>query len=227
MFNSFAFTQSVKIDTLKLELENDMGFEVEKMNFPIIKSNHPKIDSIINNDIKNRFTYNEYPTLPTQIALDKWSDGQLVYIEFGVTYNQNNILSINISSEGCGAYCSSRTEYYNYSTKTGDFLTIYDVMDTSTQIIDTISHDKNKQFQSQKNELNNLLIKKELDRDTYDFAIENFEDCENSFNYETFYISEKGLTIIYDCYFPHVIQSLAPIIVLKYDFSVMKNLTQK
>lgn len=204
-----------------------MGFEVEKMNFPIIKSKHPKIDSIINNDIKNRFTYNEYPTLPTQTSLNEWSSGQIVYIDFGVTFNKNGILSINISSEGCGAYCSSRTEYYNYSTKTGEFLTIYDVIDTSTQIVDAIIQDKNKQFLTQKNELKALLLKGELDNDSYDFAIENFEDCENSFNYETFLITEKEITIIYDCYFPNVIKSLAPVIVLKYDSSVMKNLTQK
>ena len=133
-----AFGQNVQIDTLIVKLKVSDSFkelQSDRMNFPIIKTGNKEIDSLINFDLKNKFTSNEYPTDSIDSTLIKWADDQIIDIDFKVTYNKNGILSINISAEGCGAYCSYWTEYFNYSTVTGKTLDFSEIIDTTKKSI--------------------------------------------------------------------------------------------
>lgn len=213
------FGQNVQIDTLNLKKgESFKALQSDKMNYPIIKTGTKEIDSLINFDLKNKFTSNEYPTESIDSTLTKWAREQIVYIDFNVTYSANGILSLNISAEGCGAYCSYWTEYFNYSTITGNPLGISDIIDTTEEFKTRIFKDKKIQFEKQKIELKEMLndSESELDQSTYEWALEYYENCENSFDLKSFSIYPDYIEINRNCYLPNAIKNLTPVLNLKY-----------
>ena len=221
LFTTITFGQSVEIDTFHLKKStrfNDL--QSDKMYFPIVRSSNKETDALINNDLKNRFTRDQYPNEPIDSALTKWAGDQIVYLDFETTYNQNGILSIIISTEGCGAYCSYWTSYYNYSTVTGKWLNISEVVDTTSEFKSKVYKDKQVQYEEQKDELKKMLNEpeSELDQSTYEWVLENYLDCEKNFDLETFVIYPDRLEIIADCYLPNAIKNLTPIIELQYKF---------
>lgn len=218
---TIVFGQNVRIDTLRLEKSDQFkDIEPDKMNFPIIRSGNKEIDSLINYDLKNRFTRNEYPTEGIDSTLLKWAGDQINFLDFQVTYNQNGILSINVSAEGCGAYCTSWTDYFNYSTSNGEWLIISDVIDNVAEFKSTVDKDRREQYAEQKQLLKEMLNDKdsELDESTYKWALENYNDCERNSNLESFAIYSDRLEIVEHCYLPNAIKNLTPIIELKYEF---------
>jgi len=217
-----AFGQNIQIDTLNLKKsERFKELQSEKMNYPLIQTGNKEIDSLINFDLKNKFTSNEYPTKSIDSTLIKWAGDQIIYLDFNVTYNQNGILSLNISAEGCGAYCSYWTEYFNYSTVTGNSLDISEIIDISGEFKTSIFKDKETQFKKQKIELKEMLNDSaaELDQSTYEWALEYYENCENSFDFKSFSIHPDFIEINVSCYLPNAIKSLTPMIELKYKFN--------
>lgn len=115
-----AFGQQVSVDTFqfkKSEKIKDIGGS--KMNYPLVRLADKEIAAAINTDIQQRFTRNGYLEASLDSMLIKWADDLIVFLDFEVTYQQNDILSLNISGESCGAYCTRWTDYFNYSTKSG------------------------------------------------------------------------------------------------------------
>ena len=214
--------QIVQIDTLRLqESERFVEIQSDKMNFPIIRTESKRIDSLINFDLKNRFTSNEYPNESIDSTLIKWAGDQIIYMEFEVTYNKDGMLSLNISAEGCGAYCSSWTDYFNYSTISGEALDISEIIDITGEFGTRIHTDKETLYDQQKQELREMLNDKEsgLDSMTYKWALEYYHDCESSVDLKSFAIYPDRLEIIEFCYLPNAIKNLTPTISLKYDNS--------
>src|SRR5690606_40099572 len=111
-------------------------------------------------DLKERFLGNEYSEFPIEKAIIEWANENIVYLDFEITYNKNGILSLNISTEGCGAYCTNWTVYYNYSTITGDFFMPEDIIKIS-EIKDKINGNKKSQFLKAKQELDELFRSEE------------------------------------------------------------------
>lgn len=221
-YGTIAFGQVVQVDTFRLaESEHFKNIQSDKMNFPVVRSGDKKIDSLINRDIKNRFTGNEYPNETLASTLTKWAGDQIVFLDFQVTYNQQGTLSINISAEGCGAFCSNWTDYFNYSTLNGKWLNVSDVIDTTADFLARVNMDKEKQYAEQKQELKEMLNYPDsgLDEATYEWVLNNYDECEKNSNLESFALYPDRLEIIEDCYLPNAIKNLTPIIELKYKFS--------
>lgn len=208
--------QEVQIDTL---LINPTQKEWEDFKFPIIRIENEKLAKVINEDLKERFLGNEYSEFPIEKAIIEWADENIVYLDFEITYNKNGILSLNISTEGCGAYCTNWTVYYNYSTITGDFFMPEDIIKIS-EIKDKINRDKKFQYLRAKQELDELFAEPDsgLDKEQYDWALREYKSCEEAFEIEEIAIYEDYLQIIYDCHLPHAIRSLEPQIELKYNY---------
>lgn len=216
------FGQEVQIDTFRLEnSERFKDIQSDKMYFPIIRSGNKEIDSLINYDLKNRFTRNEYPTEGLDSTLLKWAGDQIVFLDFQVTYNQNEVLSINVSAEGCGAYCTSWTDHFNYSTSNGEWLNISDIIYNAAEFKSRVEKDRKQQYAEQKQLLKEMLNDKDsgLDESTYEWALENYNDCETNSDLASFAIYPDRLEIIEDCYLPNAIKNLTPIIELEYEFS--------
>ncbi|MEO5776772.1 MAG: hypothetical protein ABIQ27_07700 [Flavobacterium sp.] len=223
-FGLTSFGQIISVDTLFIpRTEKFSNAQNEKLKFPVIKTSNLQVDKVINTDLKNRFTNNEYPDLTTDSTLIKWADG-IIYLDFQVTYIKNGLISFNISAEGCGAYCTSWSDYYTYNYLTGQFVTIDQVIDTAGHFKNQVISDKNRQYEQQKKELKEMLLDKnaELDEETYNWALEQYENCQKEFTLNSFALYSDYLEIIEKCYLPNAIKNLTPTIELKYKYIDIK-----
>jgi hypothetical protein len=217
-----SYAQVLKIDTLKLQpSEQFKSMQSEKMNYPLIRTGNAKIDSQINIDLKNKFTHDEYPDESIDSTIYKWADDQIIFLDYEITYNKNGILSLNISAEGCGAYCTNWTDYFNYSILTGKSLDLNSVIDTSGNFRTLVVKQRKAQFENKKKELKDRLLDKssELDSASYELALEYYERCNNTFMFENFALYNDHLKIIEICDLPHFMQNLTPFIELEYKYA--------
>ncbi|MBC5994498.1 hypothetical protein [Pontibacter cellulosilyticus] len=217
-----SFGQGVQVDTLKVSLSpRFVDLQYERMNYPIVRTGDKRIDFLINNDIKNKLTHNEFPEASIDSTIADWAAEGIVYLDFQVTYNKQGILSLNISTEGCGAYCSSWTEYFNYSTLTGKALDLGDVIDTKGSFRELVLKHKKAQYEQQRKELKKMLLDTEsgLDSATYEWALEYYNGCETSSELSSFALHQKHLEIVESCYLPNAIKNLTPVLELKYKYS--------
>jgi hypothetical protein len=217
--------QQLKIETLLLDSNVIKTNLVDgALRFPIFKTGNKTIDELLNNDIIKRITSNDYPLLTNDSALITWANEGIVYMNYETTYYQNGIVSFNIGVEGCGAYCTGTKHYFNYNYYIGKPLTLGDIIDTTSGFAKQVLHDKRTQFTQQKVELKKRLKEDPtgFDEETYNWALTYYTDCENEFNFNSFALHPTHLSIICDCYMPHVIQSLAPDIELNYKYAIIK-----
>ncbi|MFG6685892.1 hypothetical protein ACGK9U_04860 [Mariniflexile sp. HNIBRBA6329] len=217
-----SFSQSVKVDTLFLSPNEKNNSPLDKLIYPIINTGNIKIDSLINFDLKNRYTFDEAPNLSVRETLTQWIGDQIGYIDFNVTYNQNNLLSINIQTEGCAAYCTNWISYFNYNIKTGQYLELNDIVDLN-QFKEQLITDKSNQFDRQLNELKELLKTSEINLDEYSSLHEYYINCKNNADFEEFALYDYCLQVIEECSLPNAIKSMTPLIELKYAYSTLKN----
>jgi hypothetical protein len=222
---SGVFCQSTHIDTLTLFAGR--GFENGRksiLKFPIIKTGNGKTDTRINTDIKDRITNNEFQGLDIDSALLIWSEEAITYMSFEVTYVKNELVSLDIRMEGCGANCSNWTDYFTYSTITGKRMTIEEIIDTNSNFKTRILADKNKQYNEQKKNLKKLFLDKNsgLDEESYTYLLEDYTSCQSSNAIDIFALHPTYLEIINTCYLPNVVKEMTPIIELKYKYSDIK-----
>lgn len=211
------FGQTVQVDTLVLS--NDLRF-------PIIKTGDKKVDLLINNDLKNRFTSNEYPNLATDSTLIRWAGESIRFVSFEITYSKNGIISLIISAEGCGAYCSNWSNYFTYSISDGKYLTIDDIVNTKGKFKAIVIAEKNRQYEKQRKELKDMLLRKDIEGEDYNIALEHYDNCNKSFELKSFVLYPDNLEIIENCDVPHFIQNLKPIIKLKYKYKDIREYLQ-
>ncbi len=218
--------QNVKIDTLKIYTSHrfESGHS-NKINYPFVVTSNPKIDSLINFDIKNKLTGNEYSKERIDSSIIKWAEDIIVFLGFSVTYNQRGIISLNITTDGCGAYCTNRTEYFNYSTLTGKSLPIDSIVDMKSGFRKLILNNRNAQFAKNNKELKAMLLDKSarLDSSLYELTLEYYNECKKTFNLNRFALYSNRIEIIEDCYLPNSIKNLTPIIELVYYFKNIRS----
>jgi hypothetical protein len=135
-----------------------------------------------------------------------------------VTFNKNGILSITINAEGCGAYCTAWSDYYNYSIISGRPVDITSIIDTSGGFGEIVKKDFRDQFDKAKRELKNRHLDKEegIDSSEYQRVLEYYSECENSFSLQTYKLSPQTIEIIKTCSVPHYMLPLTPYFELKY-----------
>ena len=216
-----AFAQKIYVDTLKFPDGASLTAEQKTdIRFPIVKTGRRNVDSLINRDLKNRFTDNEFPDLPADSALIQWADQRIVYVDFELSYLQDGLISLNISAEGCGAHCTNWTDYFTYSTTTGKYVTIDEIVDTSGRFKGIVMADKTKRYEEQRKELKKMFLDKtsELDEESYQLALERYDECDQSFALGAFALFPDHLQIIEKCTFPNVMKNLTPAIELKYKY---------
>jgi len=225
LFGLNSFGQNTRIDTLIIPIFNQFTDTQINLRFPIVKTGNKQNDLLINLDIKNKLTDNEFPDQPIDTSIIRWAEDRVIFLDFKVTFNKNGILSLHIDAEGCGAYCTSWTEYLNYSTKTGKSLKLSEVVDTTGNFRTKIYADKDKQYDQQKIQLKTLLSDPEadFDEDSYNWTFEEYENCQNSFYLKSFALYPDHLEIIAKCYLPNVMKNLTPFIDLKYNYNDIKD----
>lgn len=215
LFSTSLFSQKTSIDTLHLPNKNSW-LQAQQLRFPLVNTKRTSIDELINHDLKVRFLGANFSHLPIDSAILKWSGESITHLDFEVSYNKNNLISINIRAESCGAYCTSWNEYFTYSVNTGKYLNIDDIIDTSGSFREMVLTDKAYIFEHQKIEFKQK--NKDLDKDTYNWVLENYTICEEAFIINSFALKECYLQIIYNCSFPRMLNHFSPHIVLKYKY---------
>ena len=216
--------QKVTVDTLfvsrKEKFSNSQG---ENLKYPIIRTGNQNIDKVINRDMKVRFTRYDNQDISLDSAFSNWTE-KIIFLDFEVTYLKNGLISLNINSEGCGAYCSNWTDYFTYNYTTGEYLTINRIIDTTGEFRGLVITDKDKQYERKSLELKEILTDDDGDfeKDTYDMVIEYYKDCSSTFQFNSFALHDDYLEIIETCFLPNVIKSMRPLIELKYKYTDIK-----
>lgn len=174
--------------------------------YPVIEAKNKSAGKLINDAIKKEVLSPEdnrqslYSCLKENINEYGLSD---LYYE--VTFNKKGILSINIFSEGCGAYCSSTTSYFNFDIHTGKEITIKDIFDLNglDSLRKIVYHDKVKVLNKYKIEEQDELKNNYIDSADYNWIIKEIDsNCIKMLNIERFSLSNSEIVIQDECVFP-------------------------
>ncbi|MBI1288657.1 MAG: hypothetical protein GC178_13895 [Flavobacteriales bacterium] len=214
--------QTVRIDTLHLIGSQEYNFLVrDKLYYPIIRTGNEELDSLLNTDIKDRFTYESFKGLPVETSIVEWSKEQITFTDFKVSYNANGILSFTINAEGCGAYCTQWTDYFNYSTVKGVALRLTDVIEISPEFAQELQENRKNQFDKARSDLTELFADTSFGLDTmsYHWAMEQYDNCETRIEYDEFVLYPNHFELITPCTLPHAIRNLSPSIHLSYPYA--------
>ena len=119
LFAMIAYGQTVTFEEIRLE-PNPKFFNVKYVTivYPIVVTKNSAVDEMINNEIKTQVLDIEDNNASAAKLLAERIDGGLINLFYEVSCKKNNILSMSITSEGCGAYCSSYDSYFNFDLKT-------------------------------------------------------------------------------------------------------------
>ncbi|MCB0737276.1 MAG: hypothetical protein KDC92_07170 [Bacteroidetes bacterium] len=215
----------VEFDTFRLKQgESHIAITSESLIFPIVRTGNARLDETINQDVKKRYSRTGNSSETLESALSKLENEGIVYHDFSISLNNYGLLSFQINYESCGAYCTSWTEYFNYSTSTGKWLTLNDILDTAGEFRNRVYEDIKNRYSQQKTELLEMLNdpESELDSSTYQWALDCYNDCEKAFKLKTFTLHPKRLEVIHQCYLPNAIKYLTPAFNLYYNYSEIK-----
>ena len=193
--------------------------------YPIVVTNNKKVESLINSQIKNEvFTPDDENQSIHKTLDENIKEYGLSNLSYEVTYKGNGLLSFNIFSEGCGAYCSPRRTYFNFDLKTGKELSIADLIveNKLDSFYKIVFADKVKYLREYKEEELNMFKQGEVDSTTYDWALEQVDsNCIKDVRLEDFSFSSSNLEINDTCEFPHAIRSQQPTYELKYTYAFL------
>jgi hypothetical protein len=224
-FNLNLFSQKIRIDTLFIPIPKNLSDSTnEKLKFPLIKTGNANVDKKVNNDLKNRYTHFEHLKLPSKQALIEGADDQIGYLNFTITFLNEDFISLYIVKEAYGAYMVTAYDYFTYNLKTGSYVTINDIVDLSGEFKTIVFTDKTKQYEKQRKELKSYLDDKDMKLDTtsYKWALDDYNECDNNFQIDSFVLYPEYVEIIEHCHLPNAIKNLTPIIELKYKYTDIK-----
>ena len=136
-------------------------------------------------------------------------------LSYKVNYNKNGILDIALTQETMAAYPDQSTRNLIIDLKTGEAVKFSDVF--KSDALDNLAEMVNSKLTVEKNAMIARIDKGEFneggtaDKEANDAVKEQLRGLEfTAGTFDEFSISDKGLTIIYDAGFPHVIQAAQP-----------------
>lgn len=209
--------QQICVETLTIPKIFESPYKQKgELKFPVLKTGNPHIDKALNMDLKKRITFNAYPYLSTYLTMVLWVEN-VIQLDYKVTYQKDGLISFSIYYEGCGAYCFDDEMYFNYNYITGKYISIDQILDTSTGLKSMIAIDQKKQFIDKKKILKAILTDKQtgFDRDTYERIIEMCVESTTPFQIEHFALFNGYLKIYDPGGYPNVISDIVP----KFEFT--------
>ncbi len=121
-------------DTPKLLSAITADWDNGSVKMPFVSSPDAVLTSRINNALYLELVGMFAPTQAGEtftLPLDAEELASTASMDFNVLRNDNDIFSIAIDAEGCGAYCENYTRNYNFDTRTGRLLTVGDLVTAS------------------------------------------------------------------------------------------------
>lgn len=186
--------------------------------YPVLFTGDSVIDHTIDQDLKTRFLGDEYAAVPLDEALARWASDIIVYLDYQVHYASEDLVSLSLEYEGCGAYCSFSRSYFTYSLRDGRWLALVDVVKLDSDFLQKITADKDAAFEVGFENMVALLSEEgaDLDKDTYEWAKGYIENCRQDFSPYEYLLHKDYLEIFAPCFLPNAIKNLSPHISLKY-----------
>lgn len=143
---------------------------------------------------------------------ESMSETYLNSLDYKVNYNKNGVLDISLFSETSAAYPDTHTVNLVIDLKTGKPVTFDDVFASNSE--PKLAALVDKKLAAEKTTIVKSI---DADRESYTDA-ESRDSAKQSVNelkfttenFNEFSVNDKGVTILYDAGFPHVIQALAP-----------------
>lgn len=156
-----------------------------------------------------------------QEAIFEWLTG----MDYEIYFNSNNVLSLLISADGYGAYPSTLKSYFNFNLNNGEPIKITDIISEGKleEFKKKVRKDKFQALTSHKNELRQMLLVKEIDQETFNWAEEYMSYCFESLDLENFIINKDYIQVFDECEFPRAIRNLSPSYELKYPVKAWVN----
>jgi hypothetical protein len=229
---SFALAQQVTIKEIKcLPDKKHYNTTDATLIYPIVLTKNTAAGKLINAFIKAVIIEKETEDSAASVkqGLKNMAANGTINLSYEVTFNKNNLLSLYIFQEGCGAHCSSWNTYFNFDSKTGKAITIEDIITKNS--IDgfrkKVLADKQKALTAYKEEEKEELNSKAIDSSEYDWAMREVDEyCINSIDLSGFSLSATSIAIMDACEFPNAIKSQSPSYNLSYLYTTLSGVLQ-
>lgn len=189
-------SKAIVIDTLTMN---------EAVQYPVIRTGSSRVDSLINNDLINNIFFNEVRDLSIKERLEEEIEYGLSELNFKITNNNDNLLSITFFVEGCGAYCTSDYKFLNYSLNTGEALTIDDLLDNETSKKIKLALEENFKEEIEA-ELKSIKNDTTMDEDMTDWVIDYYQEAIQNISLNNFQIYQDKLVFRHRTYLPNVVK---------------------
>ncbi len=212
-FASIALAQTIVIQPKKT-VYTRKGKEVQKEKRTFVVT-YPLFNGTMSTAAKKKIenTISYWRVFETTLAENLGEYEWLSEMSYVVKYNKNGILDIALTQEGSAAYPDQSTKELIVDLKTGEQVKFSDAFKTD-------SLDKFAKMVNKKLEVEKQAIIKSIDKGA--FGEENGKEANDSLkeqigglsftaeSFNEYSISDKGVTILYDAEFPHVIQAAQP-----------------
>lgn len=156
-------------------------------------------------------------------------------IEYEVIYNNNFILSLSISGQGCGAYCEETTNYFVFNLKTGRNLSLDSLFSKEglIRIVDCINELRHKEISVKIKNIKDTLSLSYIQKDNaqleqYGDMLKLYEECRDMkielkyLNLQKFIVMGKKVTVITDRCSNHYNMNIDDLWYFRYHF-LMEN----
>jgi len=162
--------------------------------------------------LENTISY--WRVFETTLRENQTETDWLSELSYKVNHNKNGVLDIALMQEGVGAYPDGTTVYLVVDLKTGEQVKFTDAFKAD-------SLDRFAEMVDKKLSVEKIAVIRRTDKGEFDDGKPDKEANDSlkeqlnglKFTTETFSeytVSDKGVTIIYDAGFPHVIQAAQP-----------------
>ena len=215
----------VKVNEIRLKFGSEYHKAKEPdVIYPVVSTGNNKVDDKINFSIIHELTSDDSIKDISKALYFAMNDG-LSELDYNITLNTKDILSLRLNAMGCGAYCESYFLYFNFNLKTGDRISINEVIDDVDSFAKIVLGDKLKAINADRKEKDSLLAANVIDTSTYKFVMDYVsEHCMKEVRIDKFLLYKTFLEIIDPCQFPHAVQALQPLYELKYSYKKIKRL---
>jgi len=216
-FSTYSPAQIISIEKIRTIPQNEFyATKDSTLVFPVFRMKNKKIENKINQKLQDDFKKeHDIEKQENNIGsmLIKASRDGLTDMDIEVIYQTKKIISFSFQKVGMGAYPTSWQTQYCFNLQTGNLITLDSLIDErhTKGFLKLVKKKQETNISSSKKKLLNQLNKKEIDQETYQWALEAMKDnCWRHYNPQKFIIDRTTLTIIIDCDFPHAIQALSP-----------------
>jgi hypothetical protein len=194
--------------------------------YPIIVTKNKRVNEKTNEKIKTE-VFGSDKSENIHKVIKKSRNNGLTNLSYKVTFNKNDILSLNIyTQENSGNHLYENVVYLNFDLKSGKLITLSDLIHSN--YIDSFQFkafsDNRDSIENYKKEVKKLQEQNKIDSLTFQyFNDEITNNCFEATEFRDFILSSKYVEIIPHCEFQSGLKYLEPVFHLRYVYTSILN----